>query len=173
MSVSGGVVSVARSTSANIVESTGSSVCCIATREVTPPIGVNAFERGAQVPPLQPPFSHRHIEFGLPCFRNAPCLRGLNALKGSEPLHCVNAMHITASVLINDNESGLDADFERWPEKPSPEKPHGAGRECLPRRGRRRRVVGRSSERCHARFGCHNRRLRQPISSIRAPSRSG
>ncbi len=37
----------------------------------------------------------------------------------------VNAMHITASVFINDNESGLLADFERWLEKLAPEKPHG------------------------------------------------
>jgi secondary thiamine-phosphate synthase enzyme len=28
-----------------------------------------------------------------------------------------NAMHITASVFINDNESGLHADYERWLEK--------------------------------------------------------
>jgi len=35
-----------------------------------------------------------------------------------------NAMHITASVFINDNESGLHADFESWLEKLAPEKPH-------------------------------------------------
>ena len=28
-----------------------------------------------------------------------------------------NAMHITASVFINDNESGLHADYERWLEE--------------------------------------------------------
>jgi thiamine phosphate synthase YjbQ (UPF0047 family) len=33
-------------------------------------------------------------------------------------------MHITASVFINDNESGLHQDFERWLEKLAPEKPH-------------------------------------------------
>jgi len=33
-------------------------------------------------------------------------------------------MHITASVFINDDESGLHADFERWLEKLAPEKPH-------------------------------------------------
>ena len=38
----------------------------------------------------------------------------------------VNAMHITASVFINDNESGLHVDFERWLEKLAPEKPHSA-----------------------------------------------
>ncbi|MDR0234430.1 MAG: secondary thiamine-phosphate synthase enzyme YjbQ [Zoogloeaceae bacterium] len=36
----------------------------------------------------------------------------------------VNAMHITASVFINDNESGLHRDFERWLEKLAPEKPY-------------------------------------------------
>jgi len=36
----------------------------------------------------------------------------------------VNAMHISASVFINDNESGLHADFEKWLEKLAPEKPH-------------------------------------------------
>ena len=35
-----------------------------------------------------------------------------------------NAMHITASVFINDDESGLHNDFEVWLEKLAPEKPH-------------------------------------------------
>jgi secondary thiamine-phosphate synthase enzyme len=35
-----------------------------------------------------------------------------------------NAMHITASVFINDDESGLHSDFERWLEKIAPEKPY-------------------------------------------------
>ena len=35
-----------------------------------------------------------------------------------------NAMHITASVFINDDESGLHQDFEVWLEKLAPEKPH-------------------------------------------------
>ena len=35
----------------------------------------------------------------------------------------VNAMHITASVFINDNESGLHADYERWLEKLVPFSP--------------------------------------------------
>ena len=42
----------------------------------------------------------------------------------SEGLCLVNAMHITASVFINDNESGLHRDFERWLEKLAPEKPY-------------------------------------------------
>ncbi len=36
----------------------------------------------------------------------------------------INAMHITASVFINDNESGLHQDYEGWLEKLAPEKPH-------------------------------------------------
>ncbi|MCL2160232.1 MAG: secondary thiamine-phosphate synthase enzyme YjbQ [Oscillospiraceae bacterium] len=42
-----------------------------------------------------------------------------------EGLCLVNAMNITASVFINDDESGLHRDFERWLEKLAPEKPHG------------------------------------------------
>ena len=41
-----------------------------------------------------------------------------------EGLVLVNAMHITASVFINDNESGLHRDYERWLEKLAPEKPY-------------------------------------------------
>jgi secondary thiamine-phosphate synthase enzyme len=42
----------------------------------------------------------------------------------SEGLCLVNAMHITASVFINDDESGLHGDFEKWLEKLAPEKPY-------------------------------------------------
>ena len=42
----------------------------------------------------------------------------------SEGLCLVNAMHITASVFINDDEAGLHNDFEIWLEKLAPEKPH-------------------------------------------------
>lgn len=35
----------------------------------------------------------------------------------------VNAMHITASVFINDNESGLHKDFAKWLEKLAPHEP--------------------------------------------------
>ncbi len=41
-----------------------------------------------------------------------------------EGLCLINAMHITASVFINDDEGGLHADFERWLEKLAPEKPY-------------------------------------------------
>ena len=40
-----------------------------------------------------------------------------------EGLCLVNAMHISASVFINDNESGLHQDFEVWLEKLAPESP--------------------------------------------------
>ncbi len=40
-----------------------------------------------------------------------------------EGLVLVNAMHITASVFINDNESGLHQDYERWLEQLAPHEP--------------------------------------------------
>ena len=49
------------------------------------------------------------------------CVRASEVREG---LCLVNAMHITASVFINDDESGLHADFETWLEKLAPEKPH-------------------------------------------------
>ena len=49
------------------------------------------------------------------------CLRESGVREG---LCLVNAMHITASVFVNDNESGLHHDFEVWLEKLAPEKPH-------------------------------------------------
>jgi len=42
----------------------------------------------------------------------------------TEGIAFINAMHITASVFINDNESGLHHDYEVWLEKLAPEKPH-------------------------------------------------
>jgi secondary thiamine-phosphate synthase enzyme len=41
-----------------------------------------------------------------------------------EGLILVNAMHITSSVFINDDESGLHSDIEVWLEKLAPEKPY-------------------------------------------------
>ena len=49
------------------------------------------------------------------------CLRESNIKEG---IVLVNAMHITASVFINDDESGLHHDYEVWLEKLAPEKPH-------------------------------------------------
>ena len=41
-----------------------------------------------------------------------------------EGLCLVNAMHITASVFINDDESGLHQDYKRWLEELAPNEPH-------------------------------------------------
>lgn len=51
------------------------------------------------------------------------CVRASGVREG---LCLVNAMHITASVFINDAEPGLHADYERWLEHLAPEKPHSA-----------------------------------------------
>ena len=66
---------------------------------------------------------------------NLPARRGLVNITGQvqqaviesgvkDGLVLVNAMNITASVFINDDESGLHADYERWLEKLAPEKPY-------------------------------------------------
>ena len=68
-------------------------------------------------------------------FFNIPTRRGLknitpdvqNAINQStikEGIVLVNAMHITASVFINDDETGLHQDYEVWLEKLAPEKPY-------------------------------------------------
>ncbi len=49
------------------------------------------------------------------------CLRESGVHEG---LCLVNAMHITSSVFINDDEPGLHHDFEVWLEKLAPEKPY-------------------------------------------------
>lgn len=65
---------------------------------------------------------------------NIPSRRGFvnitheveTALKESgikEGLALVNAMHISASVFINDDESGLHQDYEKWLEKLAPHEP--------------------------------------------------
>jgi secondary thiamine-phosphate synthase enzyme len=50
----------------------------------------------------------------------------VNASNVREGLCLVNAMHITASVFINDNESGLHQDYEAWLEKLAPHDPTSA-----------------------------------------------
>ena len=66
---------------------------------------------------------------------NIPSRRGIinitrqvqNAVDESgikEGLVLINAMNITASVFINDDESGLHQDYEKWLEKLAPEKPY-------------------------------------------------
>lgn len=68
-------------------------------------------------------------------FFNIPARRGLQNITGDvqraidesgikEGLVLVNAMNITASVFINDDESGLHQDYEAWLEKLAPEKPY-------------------------------------------------
>jgi secondary thiamine-phosphate synthase enzyme len=48
------------------------------------------------------------------------CLRESGVTEG---LALVNAMHITASVFINDDESGLHQDYDQWLEKLAPHEP--------------------------------------------------
>ena len=48
----------------------------------------------------------------------------LNESGIKEGLALINAMHISASVFINDDEPGLHHDFEVWLEKLAPEKPY-------------------------------------------------
>ena len=67
----------------------------------------------------------RELYFNLPTrrgFRNiTPEVERALAESGiKEGLVLVNAMNITASVFINDDESGLHSDFERWLEKLAP-----------------------------------------------------
>lgn len=50
------------------------------------------------------------------------CLRESTIREG---LCLVNAMHITASVFINDDESGLHHDYDKWLEKLAPHEPTG------------------------------------------------
>ncbi len=51
------------------------------------------------------------------------CLRESGVKEG---LLLCNAMHITASVFINDNESGLHQDYEKWLERLAPHEPVSA-----------------------------------------------
>ena len=66
-----------------------------------------------------------HLTFNLPArmaFLNiTPQVEELVARSGiREGLCLVNAMHITASVFINDDESGLHEDYARWLEQIAP-----------------------------------------------------
>src|SRR5215469_3163465 len=70
-----------------------------------------------------------HLWFEVPSRRGfiniTPQIEQLVTRSGVvEGLCLVNAMHITASVFINDDESGLHHDYEIWLEKLAPEKPH-------------------------------------------------
>jgi secondary thiamine-phosphate synthase enzyme len=74
--------------------------------------------------------TYRHeLFFHLPTRRGfvnitSQVQEAINASKVREGLVLVNAMHISASVFINDHESGLFEDWEKWLEKLAPEKPH-------------------------------------------------
>ena len=69
-----------------------------------------------------------HLFFQIPArmgFENiTPTVQELVTESGvQEGLCLVNAMHITASVFINDDESGLHADYEQWLEELAPHEP--------------------------------------------------
>ena len=64
-----------------------------------------------------------------------------------EGLLLVNAMHITASVFINDDESGLHHDYEKWLEQLAPHEPvsqyrHNVGEDNADAR-MKRQIMGR------------------------------
>jgi secondary thiamine-phosphate synthase enzyme len=73
--------------------------------------------------------SHRQeLWFEVPARRGFVNITGEveDAVRASgvrEGLCLVNAMHITASVFINDDEPGLHADYERWLEELAPHEP--------------------------------------------------
>ena len=67
----------------------------------------------------------KHLTFNIPArmgFENiTPTVEALIAESGvQEGLCLVNAMHITASVFINDDESGLHRDYAKWLEQLAP-----------------------------------------------------
>lgn len=73
-------------------------------------------------------FLTEYLTFNVPSRRGfvniTPEVRKLVERSGiKEGLCLVNAMHITASVFINDNESGLHQDYERWLEEIAPHEP--------------------------------------------------
>ena len=67
----------------------------------------------------------KHLTFTIPARRGflniTPDVETIIANSGvREGLCLVNAMHITASVFINDDEPGLHADYEAWLERLAP-----------------------------------------------------
>lgn len=71
----------------------------------------------------------KELYFNVPCRRKIIRIteeveRAIDESGIKEGLVLVNAMHITASIFINDDEPGLHADYERWLEKLAPEKPY-------------------------------------------------
>ncbi|MCR4783962.1 MAG: secondary thiamine-phosphate synthase enzyme YjbQ [bacterium] len=71
----------------------------------------------------------KELHFNLPSRRGLVNItqdvqRAIDESGIKEGLCLVNPMHITASVIINDDESGLHRDFERMLERLAPEKPY-------------------------------------------------
>lgn len=71
----------------------------------------------------------KELYFNVPCRRKIIRIteeveRAIDESGIKEGLVLVNAMHITASIFINDDEPGLHADYEHWLEKLAPEKPY-------------------------------------------------
>lgn len=71
----------------------------------------------------------KELHFKLPSRRGLVNITGkvqeaIDASQIKEGLVLVNAMNITASIFINDDESGLHQDYEVWLEKLAPEKPY-------------------------------------------------
>jgi len=71
----------------------------------------------------------RELHFNLPTRRGLVNItrdvqKAIDESGVKEGLVLVNAMNITASVFINDDESGLHHDYEVWLEKLAPEKPY-------------------------------------------------
>jgi secondary thiamine-phosphate synthase enzyme len=69
-----------------------------------------------------------HLTFNIPArmgFTNITpqCEAALRKSGVQEGLLLANAMHITASVFINDNEAGLHEDYKKWLEKLAPHAP--------------------------------------------------
>jgi len=62
----------------------------------------------------------RRIDFVNITSQVEQCLKKSGIVEG---LALINAMHITASVFINDNESGLHQDYEEWLEELAPHEP--------------------------------------------------
>lgn len=71
----------------------------------------------------------KELHFNLPTRRGlvnitSEVQQAINESQIKEGLILVNAMNITASVFINDDEGGLHRDYELWLEKLAPEKPY-------------------------------------------------
>lgn len=71
----------------------------------------------------------KEIHFNLPSRRGLVNItrdvqRAIHESGIREGIALINSMNITSSIFINDDESGLHGDYERWLEKLAPEKPY-------------------------------------------------